>query len=118
MTFEQIPTKGDSGRKENTDDKTDILKKNINTLIELFELDERNGKYESQQKLADNITRIIQQHTETVENGYNKIGDPKEFIKHIREVRDKAIEETEDEAEKLRIASLFNHVDIPSIEIE
>lgn len=68
MSFEQISQ--DSSRDSN---QSEILKQNVNTLIELFELNDREGKFASHQRIADRITSIIQRHTDRPSNNYPQL---------------------------------------------
>ncbi len=112
MNFEQIPK--DSNQENN---QSEILKQNVNTLIELFELNDREGKFSFNQRAADRITSIIQKHTEQVEGGYNRIGDAANFLEDIRKAKEKMIEEIVDENEKRKISDLFAKVDIPDLDL-
>lgn len=108
MNFETPSTSDETVENEN-----EALKQNINSLIELFQVNERGGLYSSDDKTVIEIGRIIQKYTTNVENGYNHIGDPEAFLSDVHIARDKMLENTVDEKEKQYIREMFKHVDIP-----
>jgi len=93
-------------------DKSEILKTNLNTLIELFQNDERSGRYDADPELVNTILRTIQKHTDHVEGRNNIVGDPEAFLIDLHAARDQALEEASDDAEREKIRELFGHVDI------
>ena len=107
MSFESAPQESKEEKNGN-----EILKQNVNSLIELFQLNENTGKYDSNDKNVVEIGRLIQKHTESVNGGYNRISDPEAFLSDIRTARDRAIEIAGDD-EKEKIREIFNHVDMP-----
>ena len=111
MSFEHPQDQNSEGNNK------EILKQNINTLIELFELNDGEGKFSSHQRVADRITAIIQKHTEEAVGGYNRIGDAEKFLQDIRKAKDKMMEEAGDDTDKKMIGDLFNKVDIPDLEL-
>jgi len=93
-------------------DKNEALKLNLNTLIEVFLLNDRTGRYDDVPEFDDAVVRVIQAHTVKVENGYNRIGDPEAFLADLHAARDRALEAAADDAEREKITELFGHVDI------
>ncbi len=102
MSFESAPKK----------EGNEALKQNLNSLVEIFQLNEREGKYDSNDKNVIEIGRIIQKHTESVESGYNRIGDPEGFLEDLHVSCERALEAAVDDDEKEKIREMFAHVDI------
>ena len=91
--------------------KNEILKKNLNTLLEIFQIDERHGKYKDMpEDFMDMVIRIIQKNAEVVEGRNIRIGDPEAFLSDVRTTRDRLLEASDNDEEKAQIQDLFSHV--------
>ncbi len=100
-----IPETGVEGKNE-------ILAMNLNTLIELYQFDERGGKYEESADIANAVERTIQKHTTGAERGYNKISDGEAFLADLHASRERLLSGARDDSEKAKINEIFGRVDI------
>ena len=89
----------------------EIWRGNINTLIQIFQLNHRAGRFEENDDIIVNkIEAKIQRHSVSSDGGYNQIGDPITFTEDLITSRDTMIADTEDVGRKEKIKVLFAKV--------